>query len=202
MIITHQKGRGTKIHIYIDGEYTVSTDENCWYDNYISDGTDIDEAQWQELLLRINYKKALNKCADLLSRRDHSVKELRDKLLKTVDSVSADKAIKRYIEAGYLDDKRYCEALIEYLAVTKKYSIAHIKQECYKRGIDRQIVDSQLEIQDIDPVVTITELVRNKYMSKLEQDNGIEKVVASLQRKGFRYYDIKSALNRIFDDEN
>ena len=69
MILTHQKGRGTKVHLFLDGEYAATTDENCWLDNYISNGADIDDEQWQALLVKINYKKALNKCADYLSRR-------------------------------------------------------------------------------------------------------------------------------------
>ena len=122
MIIRHQKGRGNKIHLYLDDEYVITTDANFWADNYISDGTEIDEDEWQELVEGINYKKALNKCADLLSRRDHSVKEMKMKLQRTVDSKSAQKAIDRYIEAGYLDDERFCRSLVEYLINNKKYS--------------------------------------------------------------------------------
>lgn len=201
MILTHQKGRGTKIHLLIDGEYAVTTDENFWLDNYISDGTDIDEDEWQELLVKINYKKALNKCADFLARRDHSVKELRDKLLRTVDPVSADKAIERYLEAGYLDDERFCESLVDYLLNTKKYSLSHIKQECFKRGISRDIIDRVLEDFEIDNADSVYHLLKNKYASKLDQENGQEKVIASLQRKGFYYSDIKSALDRFYEDD-
>ncbi|MDD6727921.1 MAG: regulatory protein RecX [Eubacteriales bacterium] len=199
MIITHQKGRGTKVHILLDGEYTVTTDENFWMDNYIADGTDIDDDEWQELLVKINYKKALNKCADLLSRRDHSVKELKTKLLRTVDEKSAQKAIDRYIEAGYLDDEKYCERLVEYLFETKKYSLNQVKQECYKRGISRDISDRILSEYDVDSISVILELLRTKYRSKLLQENGLEKVIAALQRKGFYYSDIKSALYRLED---
>ena len=197
MILTHQKGRGNKIHLFLDGEYAATTDENCWLDNYISDSTDISEEEWQDLLVKINYKKALNKCADFLSRRDHSVKELKTKLLRTVDEVSAQKAIERYIEAGYLDDEKYCERLIEYLFEVKKFSVSNVKQECFKRGIDREIVDEKLSEYDIDSVSTIVELINGKYATKLEKENGKEKVIAALQRKGFYYSDIKSAFYRI-----
>ena len=77
MIIKAQKGRGTKIHILLDDEYRVTTNYDFWAENYIADGTDISDAEWEELLRKINLRKALNKCADLLSRRDHSVKELK-----------------------------------------------------------------------------------------------------------------------------
>ena len=197
MILTHQKGRGNKIHLFLDGEYTATTDENCWLDNYISDSTDISEEEWQDLLVKINYKKALNKCADFLSRRDHSVKELKTKLLRTVDEVSAQKAIERYIEAGYLDDEKYCERLIEYLFEVKKFSVSSVKQECFKRCIDREIVDEKLNEYEVDSVSTIVELINGKYSTKLEKENGKEKVIAALQRKGFYYSDIKSAFYRI-----
>ena len=41
MIITHQRGRGNKIHLLLDNEYKITTDENFWLDNYIADGIDI-----------------------------------------------------------------------------------------------------------------------------------------------------------------
>lgn len=201
MIITHQRGRGNKIHILLDGEYTATTDANFWADHYISDGTEISEEEWQALLSEINYKKALNKCSDFLSRRDHSVKELKTKLLRTVDEQSADRAINRYLKAGYLDDERFCRSLIEYLINNKKYSVSHIKQECFKRGIDRNIVDAALTEFEFDSVDTIVQLIENKYSSKLRQENGKEKVIASLQRKGFSYSDIKSAFYRLELDE-
>lgn len=199
MIIKHQKGRGTKIHILLDDEYTVTTDENFWFDNYIPDGTEITDEEWNELLVKINYKKALNKCADLLSRRDHSVKELKAKLLRTVDEVSAQRAVDRYVEAGYLNDERYCERLVEYLFETKKYSPANVRQECFKRGIDREIIDRVMSEYDVDTVSSIVDLLNTKYRSKLLQGDGFKKVIASLQRKGFRYSDIKSAFYRLED---
>lgn len=201
MIIKHQRGRGNKVHLLLDDEYVITTDINFWLDHYIADGTEIDEEQWQELVEGINYKKALNKCADLLSRREHSVKELRTKLLRTVDEVSADKAINRYLEAGYLDDEHFCESLVEYLFNVKKYSTAHVRQECYKRGVDSDIIRRVINHFEIDNTDTIVELITKKYSSKLEQENGREKVIAALQRKGFSYSDIKSAFYRLEEDE-
>lgn len=201
MILTHKRGKGNKVHLFIDDEYTVTTDINFWLDHYISDNTEITEDEWEELVKGINYKKALNKCSDLLSRREHSVKELKTKLLRTVDEESAQKAIDRYIEAGYLDDEHFCNSLVDYLFNVKKYSLNHVRQECFKRGIDRNIVNDVISNYDIDSVSTIIELINKKYLSKLEQENGKNKVIASLQRKGFSYSDIKSAFYRLENDE-
>lgn len=201
MIIKHQRGRGNKVHLLLDDEYVITTDINFWLDNYIADGTDIDEEQWQELVEGINYKKALNKCADLLSRREHSVKELKTKLLRNVDEISAQRAIDRYLEAGYLDDEHFCESLVDYLYNVKKYSTNHVKQECYKRGVDSDIIRRVLDSFEVDNTDTIVELIEKKYSSKLEKENGREKVIAALQRKGFSYSDIKSAFYRLEENE-
>ena len=205
MILTHQKGRGKKIHLLLDDEYKITTDIDFWADNYIKNGTEISEDDWNELVVKINYKKALNKCYDLLSRRDHSVKELRDKLLRTVDSKSADKAINKMLELGYLDDEKYAKILLNHLITNKKMSKTFIKNEMYKRGINSDIISNCLEDIEIDNVSSILDLLESKYLSKLSFDenykNNKEKVIASLMRKGFSYSDVKSAFYRL-EDEN
>lgn len=201
MIITHSKGRGKKIHLLIDDEYQITTDIDFWAENFIKDGTEIDEDEWQELVDKINYKKAVNKCYDLLSRRDHSVKELKTKLLRTVDEENAQRAIDRMLELGYLDDEKYASILLKHLVEDKKMSIAFIKQEMYKRGISSDIVSNLLEDVEIDNVSSIIDLILSKYRTKLDAENGLEKVIAALIRKGFSYSDIKEAIRRIENDE-
>lgn len=197
MIIKAQKGRGSKIHLLLDDEYRITTDVDFWAENFIKDGTDIDDEEWENLVTKINYRKSFNKCADLLSRRDHSVKELKEKLLRTVDEASADKAIERFLELGYLDDEKFAKALAKHLYEVKNYSDNHVRQELYKRGISREIVYDIIDNSEIDSIETIINLVTKKYYNKLNAENGKEKVVAALMRKGFSYGDIKTALHRI-----
>lgn len=201
MIISHTHGRGKKIHIFIDNEYQITTNEDFWAENFIKDKTEINDEEWQTLVDKINYSKAINKCYDLLSRRDHSVKELKTKLLRTVDENNAQRAIERMIELGYLDDEKYAEKLLEYLIENKRMSKAHIKQEMFKRGVPNDIISSLLEYAEIDNVSSICDLIQTKYRNKLNAENGKEKVIASLMRKGFSYSDIKSAFNELENDE-
>lgn len=201
MIISHQNGRGKKIHILIDDEYQITTDVDFWSQNYINDGTDIDEEQWQELVDAINYSKAVNKCYDLLSRRDHSVKELRQKLLRTVDPDNADKAIEKMLDLGYLDDEKYARTLFRHLYDNKKMSLNFIKREMYMKGIDSFIIEDVLCENEVDNVANIVELINSKYAGKLQGENGKQKVMASLARKGFSYSDIKSAFYRIENED-
>lgn len=201
MRISHTQGRGKKIHLFLDDEYTITTDIDFWAENFFKDGQEISEEEWQELTEKIFYKKAVDKCYDLLSRRDHSIKELRIKLLRTVDENSADKAIEKMIEYGYLDDEKYAENLAKYLVEFKKMSRNHIKQEMYKKGVPSDIINNTLENIEIDNISSIVELLLTKYRTKLNVEEDNKKLIASLMRKGFSYSDIKSALYRIENDE-
>lgn len=201
MIISHNHGRGKKIHLFLDDEYIITTDEDFWAENYIKDGTDIDDDVWNEIVLKINYKKAVDKCFDLLSRRDHSVKELKTKLLRTVDEASAEKAIDRMIELGYLDDEKYAKILVKHLIDNKKMSKNFVKQEMYKRGLSADIINDVLENTEFDNSANCAQLITTKYRNKLRADGGKEKVIAALMRKGFSYSDIKHAFEMIEDEE-
>ncbi len=197
MIISHSHGRGKKVHILLDDEYRITTDIDFWSEHYIKDGSDIDDEEWIALVDAINYKKAVNKCYDLLSRRDHSVKELRTKLLRTVDEMSAEKAINKMIEIGYLNDEKYALALLDHLVNNKNMSKAFIKQEFYKRGIPADITDSILSNYEFDNTSAILDLLNTKYRSKLISDGGYEKVINALIRKGFSYSDVKAAFEQM-----
>ena len=201
MKISHTKGRGKKIHLLLDDEYQITTDIDFWAEHYFKDGTEITQEEWESLTDSIYYKKAVDKCYDLLSRRDHSVKELKTKLLRTVDEKNADKAIEKMLELGYLDDEKYARNLVKYLAQTRNMSKNHIKQEMFKRGIPNEIIILVMDDYEFDNVSCVVDLILTKYRNKLNNEDGNKKVIASLMRKGFSYSDIKNAFYRIENEE-
>lgn len=202
MIISSQKGRGTKIHLLIDGEYKITTDIEFWSINSVADGTDLSEEEWEELVSAINYRKAFNKCADYLSRRSHSEKELLDKVIKGgVDRDSAVKAIERFKELGYINDRDFAFEYTEYLLNSKRYSLNRVKQELYYKGISKDIISEVIDGIETDQAQTVINIINKSYVRKLNEEGGREKVIAALMRRGFFYSDIKEAFNRLENDE-
>lgn len=201
MIIQAQKGRGKKVHILLDGEYQITTDIDFWSEYGVADSTEISDQEWELLKNDMNYRKALNKGADLLSRRSHSVYELKSKIMRTCDPVSAEKAVEKFLEFGYLNDEVFAAELAEHLFKVKNYSERNVRSELYKRGIDKEIINSVLSHNETDPLDSIIYIVNKRYFKKLSEDGGREKVIAALMRKGFSYSDIKTALNRIENEE-
>ena len=105
------------------------------------------------------------------------------------------------IDYGYLDDEKYARNLVKYLSESRKMSKSFIMQEMYKRGIAPDIISDTLEETEIDNTDTLVDLILTKYRNKLKAEDGYKKVTSSLMRKGFSYYDIKSAFNRIENGE-
>lgn len=201
MVIKSQKGRGKKVHILIDGEYRITTDIDFWFELGVQDGSELSDDEWQVLTDRINYRKALNKAADLLSRRSHSAYELKTKLLRTCDEEAAQRAVDRFVELGYLDDEAFAKELAAHLFNNKHYSPNNVKNELYKRGIQKDIINKILDETENDPVDSVIQIILKKYRIKLHEENGRQKTVAALMRKGFSYSDIKDALYRIENEE-
>ncbi len=197
MILKVQRGKGKKIHILLDDEYVITTDIDYWAEIFVADGTDISEEEWKEIYNKINFRKAFNKCADLLSMRSHSVKEIRTKLLRSVDKASADKAIEKFTELGYLDDEKFAYEYADYLLKFKNFSENHIKQELFYKGIDKEIISNVIDDLEIDNEQAIIKIINKNYLNKLKAEGGKNKVIAALMRKGFSYSDIKSALYEI-----
>ncbi|MBE6742040.1 MAG: regulatory protein RecX [Ruminococcaceae bacterium] len=199
MKISYKNGRGNKIHLFIDDEYQITTTSDFLNDNFFQNNIEITEDEWIELVEKINYSKAVGKCYDLLSRRMHSVKELRDKLLKSFDRETADKAIDLMLDYGYLNDEEYANDLFSHLTNDKRMSERFIILEMNKRGISSDIIQNLVYNANIDNVGTAFDIITSKYLTKLNQEGGRQKVIAAMSRKGFSYSDIASALDKIQD---
>ena len=197
MKLSYKSGRGNKLHLYLDGEYQITTTTDFFAENYYKENSEINEEEWEELVEKINYSKAVGKCYDLLSRRAHSVKELRDKLIKSFDGETADKAIDLMLEYGYLNDEEYAKELFNHLLNNKKLSERFIILEMNKRGISNEITQNLINNAGIDNVGNAFDIISSKYLTKLNQEGGRQKVIAAMSRKGFSYSDIVSALEKL-----
>ncbi|NLL63226.1 MAG: regulatory protein RecX [Ruminococcaceae bacterium] len=196
MKLTAKQGRGSKVHLSIDGEYVVTTSVNFWYSLGIPVETEITEEEWEALLSKINYQKLYSRALDSLSIRDHSKKELTDKLIKKFGfEVKEDIAliIDELVEKGLLDDERFAHAYAEELIKRKHASPAGLRAALSAKGISRDIISSVLEDVNIDTKATINELLDTKYHSRdLMNETQKTKVFNALVRLGFSYNDIKS----------
>lgn len=132
----------------------------------------------------------------LLSLKDYSEKELRQKLTKVKQNFlpsSVDLAIERVKELGLLDDRRYAKRLFDsYVAANNSKAV--ITRKLFAKGIPRDIIDELMQENEIDPREQILELLEKKYKRKLLEEHKYQQVFGSLCRRGFKYSDVKSAM--------
>lgn len=199
MKISVNVGKQNKIHIICDGEYKFTVDAEYWFSSPYHGISDIDNDEE----LAAFYEAVGSRCAFIaglrfLSYRDHSEKEIINKLVqkghKYQYAVSACEKLKDY---RYIDDERFAENYAKDLFDRKGMSIRGIKNELSRKGISREIADIVCESLDNDPISVIIDLLNTKYNRYLSDEKGIRKTVAALQRLGYRWSDINSAMRRL-----
>lgn len=180
--------------LYIDGEFVCKLDTQTLLENRISAGTELDDEDLQELMEKSDLRRAKEKALWLISYRDHSAKELFEKLTRDFSEKAAEKAIERMNELGLIDDERFAQKFADELHA-KHQSPSTIRYKLIQKGIDRDAAENIVENLQIDPKEEIRALIEKKYLRAIADEKGLRRTVAALQRAGFRWSDIKSVLN-------
>ena len=199
--VSVRNGRNNKIHIFLNDEYSLTVDSTYWFSSEWCTKKEIDAEEFDLLKEEIENRRAWNNALDLLSIRSHSQKELVQKLRRKYSQNAAELAAKKAVGLGLLDDESFAEMYARELLERKKYGISRIKNELRLKGISHQIIESTISSLDIDAKESIISLVERKYARKLGDEKGRRNVVAALQRLGYSYSDIMSALNEISECE-
>ncbi len=195
MIIKTEIAKGGRLSLYADDEYVMTIEADIWYSLDYSDGSDIDDNDLEELKTLVNARLAYSQALRFLTLRSHSEDELLKKLMKKYDRLSAQYAIDKCRELGFLDDYDFAERYAKELAEKKHYGVARIRQELSQKGIDRDIIDSVVSTLDINYTESIISVIEKKYSGCLSEEKGKRRMVAGLMRLGYTYSDIKSALS-------
>ncbi len=199
MKLTYKKGKGDKIHIYIDDEYRLTVDAMYFASLYLKDGQEISQEEYLELESTVHTRRAYNCAVSLLSRRDHSESELLRKLREKGYTEGAEDAVEKLKMGGYIDDERFCRLYASELVRLKSYGRRRIEQELYRKGVSRDVISCVLDEISFD-CEKLTDIIRKRYLSKMTDEKGKTRAVNALMRLGYSYGEIRDALNEI-DEE-
>ena len=122
----------------------------------------------------------------LLSRREHSALEIRDKLLKRdFNEEEITRAIAELQQGGWLSDERFAEAYIR-MRQQKGYGPIRIAMELNERGVSENIIDEYLHQDDESWQHILQQQYSKKYRNKAIEDyNDKAKRIRFLQYRGF-----------------
>lgn len=196
-----KKGRKYLSAIYIDGELAVHLDTRVVLEENIRAGKEITDERLKELIEISNVRRAKEKALWLISYRDHSKKELVQKIAKTADKESAEIAVDRMEELGLVNDEKYARRYLDQLINIKHLSKNAAKYKLLEKGIDRNLIDEILCETETDPQEHIRAIIERKYLKSLSDEKGKRRCFAGLQRMGYSYSDINSVLQEYIEDE-
>lgn len=157
-------------------------------------GMHLEEERLAQLQEQSQLRRAREKALWLLSSRDHSRKELVQKMERTVSREAAEGAVQQMEEYGLIDDEAYARRLCEELFFQKHCSIRRAEYLLLEKGIDRELIRGIIEEIAPDECEQITALLQSKYARNLGEEKGRQKTVAALQRLGFSFRDIRRAM--------
>ena len=104
-----------------------------------------------------------------------------------------------------MDDLDYGRRLAADLVNLRGWGPLRVRQELRRRRLSPETVQSVMEgleeDSEEDPADAVLRLVRKKYLPKLREPRGREKVAAALQRRGYGWGEIREALSRLGEED-
>lgn len=194
-----------RVNVFVDGKYSFSLDITQVAELGIKNGNEYTEEELVELENESQFGKLYTRALEYALTRPRSQREMRDYLYrKTRDSRTKTGDIKkgvsveltnrvfdRLVERGYLDDEKFAHFWVENRNVRKGTSLRKLRGELLLKGVDKAIVEQVFESSDRSDNEELLKVIAKKAPRYDDE----QKLIAYLMRQGFRFDDIKTALN-------
>lgn len=136
----------------------------------------------------------LNLAFFYLKFRPRTIKETRDHLYKKVRTThwsheAVDKVIDHLVKLKFLDDKTFIDFLVRSRTGTKAKGIYAIKQELYRFGVDRELVDEYFSNSEINEEELAEKTLAKIWprLQSLPKQKRFEKASSYLRSRGFNF---------------
>ncbi len=193
-LIKQQKNSSVRYAIFIDDEYRLSLNADELIRSGISKGDTVTDHQLAALMDLDADARLMQSCIAKLSRRLHSTGEIRLFLKKKqADEAQMSKIIGRLSDNGYLNDEEYASVFARQ-RLLKGDSAVRIKQRLRAKGVGQDVVDS-LKVNADSELNSLQDLIKKKRRQSSYNDE--KKLIRYLMSKGFRYAEIKSAIEQV-----
>jgi regulatory protein len=181
MIVSALKQKGNNIIVQFDNGESMILDYRTVLDNGLRKNDSIDESKKEKLINESNFLKIKDSAFRLITRRQHSISELRTKLYrKNINKDLLERVISHLISGGFLDDEKFATAYVEERS-DKKIGKHKIRAELFKRGVARNIVDKALSHIDSAQSLECASLLAKKKLEYLERrEKDTRKIKAKL----------------------
>ena len=198
--IKAQKKDKERCSIFVDGEFLLGIKAELVYEFNLDKGEVLTERSLMQLLDEEELLEAKEAAFNLLSYRQRSVAELKERLLNKGYKIEVVQQVINILERlDYLDDQEFAISWVKD-RITKGYGPYRIRQQLKEKGIDTRVIESSLEQEysselEYDLALELAAKKRSRYRDKdhYERRYKLSKV---LERKGFSF----EIINLVLDD--
>jgi regulatory protein len=195
--IQAQRKNPRRRSIFIDGKFAFGVDEEVVSKLGLEKGEGLTERKINEILIRKNENEAKQVALRFLSFRRRTEKEVKDKLKKKdFDEKTIKSTIEKLKEFDLINDSEFATAWVKERLAHKPRGKKLLRQELWKKGIKKDIIDQVTEelCQDEDKSASeLLDRIRKRYKS-LEPKIARRRMLSLLLRRGFSYETAKNAL--------
>ena len=189
----------TRCSIFLDGKFYCGIKLESAIKYRLKAGMQIDREELDRIQLDTEKLEATEKALVHISVSPKTEKQMRDFLEKKgyVGAV-IEYVMERMRYYGYVDDTEYCSAYIRGISGKSKRAI---QAELYKRGADKSAVEEALKDYS-DDADEIFNLLKKYMRGKEHTKENVYKAYRYLVSKGYEYDAVKSACERLNEDED
>jgi regulatory protein len=131
-------------------------------------------------------KSAFELAIRALSRREHTVAELRAWLAKReADPAEAEEAIEQLVEMGQLDDERYASLFAQDKRELNGWGPGRIREALVEKGVAGSIAEAAAGGESQDELAERAADLLDRRNDDLDDDSGRGRALAFLARRGY-----------------
>ena len=166
-------------------------------------GSHLSAERAADLMAEAGRREAMDRAVHYLSYRPRTRMEVRRYLRGHGLSTSADHAIERCVELGYLDDRGYAEAFVRERIRLRPRGRPRLVSELLARGIDRHTAERAVTETLAEEGLSEQALLRDVAVRRvaalrnLEPDTARRRLSSYLARRGFRTGDIREVVGEL-----
>ncbi len=189
--------------LYLDDQFYLTIPAELLFQLDLAVGMPFDETGEAQLLFEAKRILAKEKALQFLDYGDISRRRLLEKLVRSGFEPDVAEAACAQIEAlDLLNDRRLAFYMAERFAEGKHWGPRRILPELMQRGIPTELAKEAVNALNLDYGASIRQLLATKYRLVDWQDRKAhQRAVQGLQRYGFNFEDIHSAILQFVEDD-
>ena len=183
--------------VTINEEIQLMLSRDIWAERPLSEGEELNFAEFSQWLLPRQYPEALNKAVALLAQRARSGGEIRQKLERahyledTIDMV-----LYKLEKERLLDDEAFAREFSASCA-RRQMGKSRIRMELVRKGLPRELIDRIMEElpqeEADDAAIRLAQKLLRRHNGE-DTRKEMQKVLAAMARRGYSYEDSKEAI--------